>query len=114
MNGGGALPFRSFASTITTVRAASKTCARAVSACSLVARRGSVPSNFSFSPFHTARRAGNAASPFFSVTGTEKYGTGTKRSRSLSRSTMMRSVTVWTRPAESPRQTFDQRRSDTS
>ena len=73
-----------------------------------------MPSNFSFSPRQETVRAGKSASPFASWRGTEKYGTGRNRSLSASRSTMIRSATVWTRPAERPRQTFFQRRSETS
>ena len=73
-----------------------------------------MPSNLSFSPRQATTRAGKRRLPLREVDGTEKYGTGTKRSRSASRSTMIRSVTVWTRPAERPRQTFVQSRSETS
>ena len=59
-------------------------------------------------------RAGKAAPSLASCSGTEKYGTATKRSRSLSRSTMMRSATVCTRPADSPRQTLLHSSSETS
>ena len=73
-----------------------------------------MPSNWSFSPRHTTTRAGKAVPSLARVTGTEKYGTGTKASRSVSRSTMIRSATVCTRPAERPRQTLFHRSSETS
>jgi hypothetical protein len=45
---------------------------------------------------------------------TVQYWTGTNASISFSRSQMIRRATVCTRPAESPRQIFFQRRSETS
>src|ERR1035437_10230351 len=78
VKGGGELPFRSFASTFTTEIAAPSTCARAASACPRDARRGSVPSNLSLSPFQRTTRAGKAVSPFLRVTGTGEGGGGAK------------------------------------
>ena len=76
MKGGGGLVRRSFASTVTATGVEAATWARAASACSAVARRGSVPSNLSFSPFHPTTRAGNAASPFFERDGDGEVGHG--------------------------------------
>ena len=74
-----------------------------------------MPSNLSFSPSKEERRAvkagGTVPSSFAS---TVQYSTGTNASISLSRSQMIRSATVWTRPAERPRQIFFQSRSETS
>ncbi len=60
------------ASTDATRRLDAATWARTASAAACVARRGSVPSKLSLSPRQATTRAGNAASPFASVTGTEK------------------------------------------
>ncbi len=114
VKGGAGFCRRSRASTVVTRRAEASTCALTSRAASLVARRGSVPSNWSLSPRQRTTRAGKAAPSFASVTGTEKYGTGTKASRSVSRSTMIRSATVCTRPADRPRQTLFQSSSETS
>ena len=115
MNGGAGFFRRSEVSTEETVQTAFATSSRTFFAEASSGRRGSEPSNLSFSPSKDDSRAVNSGGTFpSSRASTDQYSTGTNASISLSRSQMIRSATVCTRPAERPRQTFFHSRSDTS
>ena len=115
MKGGGGFLRRSDVSTRTTFQAAPATSLRTRSAASPLARRGSVPSNFSFCPSNAKSRAAKGGgAEAWSCASIVQYSTGRKASIAVSRSQMIRSATVWTRPAERPRQIFFHRRSETS
>jgi hypothetical protein len=115
MNGGGGFLRRSEVSTFETLHVAFSASSRTCAAADSDSSRGSVPSNLSFRPSKETSFAvkGGGAAPSRSAS-TVQYSIGTKASISFSRSQMIRSATVWTRPAESPRQIFFQRRSETS
>ena len=115
MKGGGGFLRRSEVSTFATRQTARSASSRTRAAEASDSRRGSVPSNLSFCPSNETSFAGNGGgAPASRLASTVQYSTGTNASISLSRSQMIRRATVWTRPAESPRQIFFQRRSDTS
>ncbi len=115
MNGGGGFLRRSEVSTEVTFQAAFATSSRTAVAAASSASRGSEPSNLSLPPSKLESRAvkGGGAAPS-SDASTVQYSTGTNASISFSRSQMIRSATVWTRPAERPLQIFFHRRSETS
>ena len=115
MKGGGGFFRRSEVSTLPTLHVAFAASSRTRSAAASDSSRGSVPSNLSFCPSNEtsfAVKGGGAVA--WRVASTVQYSTGRNASISLSRSQMIRRATVWTRPAERPRQIFFQRRSETS
>ena len=116
MNGGAGFLRRSEVSTDETVQTAFATSSATRSAASSSASRGicAVELELLAVEGDEARRERAAATLPASVASTDQYSTGTNASISLSRSQMIRSATVWTRPAERPRQTFFQSRSETS
>ena len=122
MNGGAGFLRRSEVSTELTVQAAPATSSRTRIAAVSFGRRGSDPSNLSFSPSKDESRAAKrtgvvdevAEGAGSSAASTVQYSTGTNASISLSRSQMILRATVCTRPAERPRQIFFQSRSETS
>ena len=65
----------------------------------------------SFFPLSSeARRAVKLFRPTPRVASTFQYSSGLKASISFSRSSMMRTATLWTRPADRPRRTFRHRK----